>query len=352
MLIGVAGQVLYPLQFHYAAAVSSESAPGDAVTLEAPAPADLQERFQVVYAGPASAAVKELRWTWQGNQFEPMSEDDARRLRGLSEDPRYLAALDELQRQSSSADSRPAVLPNPRVDADPNPPDYDSILVVVLHDKLPALLHGFGAVFASLVIVAIMAASMSTADSNLHALSAVLTRDVYDQYLRPQASERERVWVGRGLILAATVLSLAAVILGRDPEFSSRYEVMTMIASLGFMAIDFSAQVLPITIDMLFLNRGTGKGAAAGLAAGLFTAFLFGPLFKMLAGSTDVVLLGDCLAWVNAIKGDLLVHGSVWGLAVNVPVFVLVSLVTRGPSEQKLRQYRELLGGGSKRVKS
>ena len=47
----------------------------------------------------------------------------------------------------------------------------------------------------TLILIAVLAASMSTADNNLHALSAVLTRDVW-QILRPEASEER--WFGRG----------------------------------------------------------------------------------------------------------------------------------------------------------
>ena len=47
----------------------------------------------------------------------------------------------------------------------------------------------------TLILIAVLAASMSTADSNLHALSAVLTR-IYDKYLRPKASEREKLGLG------------------------------------------------------------------------------------------------------------------------------------------------------------
>ena len=53
---------------------------------------------------------------------------------------------------------------------------------------------------------------MSTADSNLHALSAVTTRDVYHQ-VRPESSDRERTWFGRIVIvhLPAVVFKHALV---------------------------------------------------------------------------------------------------------------------------------------------
>ena len=75
---------------------------------------------------------------------------------------------------------------------------YDQILVVIIKNELPKLFGpSVGVALASAMIVAIMAAAMSTADSNLHAVGALVTRDIYDHFVRPSAGERERVWVGR-----------------------------------------------------------------------------------------------------------------------------------------------------------
>ena len=63
------------------------------------------------------------------------------------------------------------LIPNPAVGLTPS--SFDQILVVVLKNHLPELLGSLGAVLAALILVAIMAAAMSTADSNLHALSAL-----------------------------------------------------------------------------------------------------------------------------------------------------------------------------------
>ena len=88
----------------------------------------------------------------------------------------------------------------------PEPSDTDKAVIVMTQLAVPEV---FGAVFGSIVVtiilVAVLAASMSTADSNLHALSAVLTRDVYDRYVSPDASERQKTWFGRAVIVVATI---------------------------------------------------------------------------------------------------------------------------------------------------
>lgn len=203
-----------------------------------------------------------------------------------------------------------ALLPHPSVGATPG--SFDQVLIVVLKNHLPELLGPAGVVLAALVLVAIMAAAMSTADSNLHALSALLTHDVYDQFVRPAASQSERTWVGRAVIAAVTVLALVLVILGRRSESNP----LGMIVILGLLAIAFSTQLLPMTIDMLFIRRGSRQGAIAGLLAGVATVLLLSPFWSMIAGDT----FGGILASMKKM-----IDIGAWGLFVNTAVFAVLS---------------------------
>lgn len=330
MLIGLAGQVLYPLRFEYRQVVEQGPA-----SLQRSVPADLAAFFQYEPASESSAAGA-IRWSWSGRPSIPLDDDALARLADLDDDPGFQQALAALSRQVRS--TPPSVQTAPRLGG-----DFDSILVVMLNDQLPRVLGQFGALFASLLLVAVMAASMSTADSNLHALSAVLSRDVYDQFVRPQASESERVWVGRLIILLATVFSLALVIAGSHPAVRAKYDFVGMIAMMGLMAIAFTAQLLPLTVDMLFLRRGTGRGAASGLAAGLLGAFLCGQLFPLLVeGFGSPPPLANLLQLVDRLK-FVPVHGAVWGLVLNVPTFVLVSWLTRSKVPPRRADYEQVL---------
>jgi SSS family solute:Na+ symporter len=286
-----------------------------------------------------------ISWSWTGRKQTEITDAEKTKLLALNNSPEYRAAIEKLQKKVKDAITQdPTDVDSERAKplAHPSIKDFNSILITVISVQLPEQFPLWGALAASLIIVAIMAASMSTADSNLHALSAVATRDIYDRFIRPEASDKEKVWFGRIVIAAVTVLALVVVILGEQPDFKNKYDVIKMIAQMGLMAIAFSAQLLPVTIDMLFLNKGTGKGAAAGLAVGLFGAFLFGPLYRMLVdalGSPEMLV--GILDSVKYLTSTLKVHGSVWGLVLNIPVFVLISLVTRKPDPEKVRQYRE-----------
>jgi len=227
----------------------------------------------------------------------------------------------------------------------PNVGSYDQVLVVIIKEKLPTLFGPIaGFTLASAMIVAIMAAAMSTADSSLHAVGALITRDIYDQFLRPQASERERVWVGRIVILATALVSLLFVLRG-STEGSSLAGFMEMIVNLGLFAVAFSVQLLPLTVDMLYLRKGTAMGAIAGLIVGLLMAFsfttfpgviataLYGDLTQLAPDSEPwlVVMLG----WVDVAKKAIPIHATAWGLIPNAIVFTLVSLVTSPVAEQR-----------------
>ena len=222
------------------------------------------------------------------------------------------------------------------IDAAGNAFRPDQILVVVLHNKLPELWPAAGIWMSSILVTAIAAASMSTADSNLHALSAVLTRDIYDRYVRPRATPRERTWVGRSIILAATAVALILVIGGRPDDdavtgsgSSLLARSLEMIADIGFLAISFSMQLLPVSVDLLWLRKGTRAGATFGLLAGLATTAIFYAVFDK-GGPT-----------IAGVEIKLLT--GVWGLAANCLVFFLLSF--QGQPPRKAAEYGEFLDG-------
>ena len=159
-------------------------------------------------------------------------------------------------------------MPHPDVGA------WDQIIVVMLKHQLPAMMGMAGLILVAVILVAVLAASMSTADSNLHALSATFTRDIYDRFLRPGSSQRERAWVSRIVIVIATLLSLWLVNL---IEKETTFAPLKMIADVMFAAIASTCQLLPATVDMLFIRKGTRAGMVSGLIAGLLVVFCFTP---------------------------------------------------------------------------
>lgn len=189
------------------------------------------------------------------------------------------------------------------------------IVIHVIREQFPIIFGTLGILLVSIILVAVMAASMSTADSNLHALSAVVTRDLYTP-LKPQSSDAHRTWIGRIVIIVATIVAAGITFAGKG--------VLDIIQSSFFLAIASSAQLVPITIDLLFLRRGTKAGAVAGLTAGLLTIALFTPLGAQILGEGSW-LMAEVEHWRTRL--DI----GFCGIVVNVTVFVLVSLVTKKP---------------------
>lgn len=211
----------------------------------------------------------------------------------------------------------------------------DQALIAVLRNHGPEVLGPAGAIIVAVIMIAILAASMSTADSNLHALSAVLTRDVYDRFLRPKASQRERAWVGRIVIVAAALFALWLVQVG---ERNEKFAPLKMIVEMQIVAMAFSCQVLPVTIDMLFVRRGTRAGAVCGMVAGLIVVLLFTPVPGLLLGKglgEDVASAADYLKRLLDI--------SCWGFVVNTAVFILVSAVTRPPDPKRVAEMARIM---------
>ena len=118
----------------------------------------------------------------------------------------------------------------------------------------------------------------------------------------------------------------------------SRGDLLATITAFFFLAMAFSAQMLPITIDLLFLRRGSRTGAAAGLIAGILTVCLFPPLGTLLLGEGSLLVSGT-----SRLKS--LFDVGMCGLIINTLVFVLVSRFTRKPDRSHREAFARDLAG-------
>ena len=118
---------------------------------------------------------------------------------------------------------------------------------------------------AGLLMSAILAAVMSTLSCQLLVCSSTLTEDFYHTFIRPNASQRELVWFGRGMVLLISILSIW---LASDPE------------SLGFSRVSyawagFGAAFGPVILLSLWWRRMTRNGALAGMIVGAATVLIW-----------------------------------------------------------------------------
>jgi sodium/proline symporter len=124
--------------------------------------------------------------------------------------------------------------------------------------------HLVSPLLAGFLLSAVLAAIMSTADSQLLVASTALTEDLYRLFFRRQAGQKERIWVSRAAVI---LIALAAFWIGTDPESS----VLSLVA---YAWAGFGAAFGPLIL-FSFWSGMNETGALAGLITGGFTVLIW-----------------------------------------------------------------------------
>lgn len=136
----------------------------------------------------------------------------------------------------------------------------------------------FPAFVAGILMAAIIAASMSTADSQLLVASSSFTSDIYKPVFHKKASNNEMLWIGRLVVVIVAVIAyFIATSKGQGAQ-----AIMDLVENAW---AGFGAAFGPVIILSLFWRRFTYKGAIAGIVAGAVSDYLW---LKFLSGPTGV----------------------------------------------------------------
>lgn len=142
--------------------------------------------------------------------------------------------------------------------------------------------HIFPGVISGILLSAVLAASMSTADSQLLSAASAFASDVYKPVFRKnKAGDREMLWAGRLVVLAIAVVAL---LIASNPNSGS---IMSLVENAWGL---FGATFGPAIILSLFWKRFNFKGAVAGIVTGavvdvLWLVFLsFTGIYEILPG--------------------------------------------------------------------
>jgi len=119
----------------------------------------------------------------------------------------------------------------------------------------------FHPVIAGICLAGILAAVMSTADSQLLVASSAVAEDLYKGIFRRQASEQELLWIGR---LAVIGIALIAFALATDPDS----KVLDLVA---YAWAGFGAAFGPAILLSLYWPGMNRSGAIAGILVGGLT---------------------------------------------------------------------------------
>jgi len=118
---------------------------------------------------------------------------------------------------------------------------------------------------AGFVLAAILAAIMSTIDSQLLVSSSCLTRDIYEKVIKQNASDKELVWIGRATVIA---IALIAFYISTDQD-------STVLSLVAYAWAGFGAAFGPIIILSLYNKNISAGGALAGMITGAATVLIW-----------------------------------------------------------------------------
>lgn len=117
----------------------------------------------------------------------------------------------------------------------------------------------FPPVISGICLSAILAASMSTADSQLLASASAFASDVYKPVIRKKASDKEMLWASRLVVIAIAVIAL---LIASNPNSGT---IMGLVENAWGV---FGAAFGPAIMLSLFWKRFNFAGAVAGIAVG------------------------------------------------------------------------------------
>ena len=160
----------------------------------------------------------------------------------------------------------------------------------------------FPSVISGILLSAILAASMSTADSQLLSAASAFSSDVYKPLIRKNhATDKEMLWTGRYVVLAISVIAL---LIASNPKAGS---IMALVSNAWGV---FGAAFGPAILLSLFWKRFNFAGAAAGIVVGAVVD----------------------IAWLNWLSGTGL-YELLPGFAAGLLAAVVVTLATKAPGK-------------------
>lgn len=170
-----------------------------------------------------------------------------------------------------------------------------------------SMIKMYPAFIAGIFLCAILAAAMSTADSQLLAASSAIGQDIYKGLIKKDADDKKVLLVSR---ISVFVVAIVGLILALNPS-SSIFKLVS------FAWSGFGGTFGPLILLALYWKETTAKGAIAGLICG---------------GVTDVV-------WHYLEGGIFNVYEIIPAFLVCLLVTIVVSLLDKNKDPEMLAQF-------------
>ena len=189
--------------------------------------------------------------------------------------------------------------------------DGETIIIVI--SQLISSYGALAAILAGIILAGILAATMSTADSQLLAAASSVSKDILKDTFWKNMTEKMSITLARVTVI---VIAVIAVFIARDPNSS-------VFGIVSFAWAGFGATFGPVILTALFWRRTNKQGALAGMICGGMMVFVWKFVVRPLGGAWNIYeLLPAFLVALVAI--------------------VLVSLVTKAPEEEIVKTFDEV----------
>lgn len=176
--------------------------------------------------------------------------------------------------------------------------------IIIEISKLISQNSAFLAIVAGVIIAGILAATMSTSDSQLLTAASAVSQNIFQEFFHKKLSQKASMIVAR---CAVIVIAIVGVIWAKDE--GSVFEIVS------FAWAGFGASFGPVVLFALFWKRTTKWGALAGMVVGGSMIFIWKYL---------IAPLGGLFAIYELLPAFIL--ASI--------VIVVVSLLTKKPSKE------------------
>ncbi len=183
---------------------------------------------------------------------------------------------------------------------------------------------------AGVFLCGILAAIMSTADSQLLVSASAMAEDIYKGVIKKDASDKKVMMLSR---IAIVVIAVVAYVIAIDPDSSVMKLVSDAWAGLG-------AAFGPLVLMSLFWKRTNLPGAIAGLVSGALTVIIWDyiPCIKMMVENPDTLLMEEKIGTLTEATG---LYSLALGFPISLICIVIVSLLSKAPSASMIEVFEK-----------
>ncbi|MDO5402865.1 MAG: sodium/proline symporter PutP [Eubacteriales bacterium] len=171
----------------------------------------------------------------------------------------------------------------------------------------------FAAVIAGVILAGILAATMSTADSQLLAAASSVSQNLFTDCFKIKLSQKKSMMIAR---VTVVIISIISIILASDPK-SSVFDIVS------FAWAGFGATFGPVVLAALFWKNANKYGAIAGLLTGGVTIFVW-------------------KYGISKIGGVFAIYELLPAFVAALVTIVVVSKLTGKPDKEVLDKFEEV----------